>query len=188
MKIEVGKRYVRFDGTITPPLVPHPNESVYFAIDPKSGITYSTGEVEVSEHPQPHSLIKSYVTYTEAIPTEVLARTMGAATGTGGETPGGLHPRFATEENAGIEAVLNARGKTYGEFHKRAEISQELSSVMELTNGWAKLSSAQREALQMIQHKIARILNGDPLYLDSWVDIVGYAELGKKETERLGGK
>ena len=29
----------------------------------------------------------------------------------------------------------------------------------------------------MIAHKIGRILNGDPNYLDSWIDIVGYAQL-----------
>jgi hypothetical protein len=35
----------------------------------------------------------------------------------------------------------------------------------------------QREALDMIAHKIARIINGDPDYADSWVDIAGYATL-----------
>lgn len=31
------------------------------------------------------------------------------------------------------------------------------------------------EALEMIAHKIARILNGDLSYPDSWHDIAGYA-------------
>ena len=35
----------------------------------------------------------------------------------------------------------------------------------------------QREGLEMIAHKISRILNGDPNYDDSWVDIAGYAQL-----------
>lgn len=39
------------------------------------------------------------------------------------------------------------------------------------------LDPDQREALEMIAHKIARILNGDPNYADSWVDIAGYAKL-----------
>ena len=34
-----------------------------------------------------------------------------------------------------------------------------------------------REALFMIAHKIGRIVNGDPWYADSWVDIAGYAKL-----------
>ena len=29
----------------------------------------------------------------------------------------------------------------------------------------------------MIQHKIARILNGDPNWKDTWDDIAGYAKL-----------
>jgi hypothetical protein len=29
----------------------------------------------------------------------------------------------------------------------------------------------------MIAHKIGRILNGDPDYIDSWDDIAGYAKL-----------
>ena len=29
----------------------------------------------------------------------------------------------------------------------------------------------------MIAHKISRIVNGDANYMDSWVDIVGYAQL-----------
>lgn len=40
------------------------------------------------------------------------------------------------------------------------------------------------EALEMIAHKIGRILNGDPGYADSWVDIAGYAQL---VADRLNG-
>ena len=29
----------------------------------------------------------------------------------------------------------------------------------------------------MICHKIGRIVNGDPDYADSWIDIAGYAKL-----------
>ena len=35
----------------------------------------------------------------------------------------------------------------------------------------------QVEALDMICHKIGRIINGDPDYADSWHDIAGYAQL-----------
>jgi hypothetical protein len=47
-----------------------------------------------------------------------------------------------------------------------------------------KLDDDQSEALEMIAHKIARILNGDPNYVDSWLDIAGYATL---VAERLNG-
>jgi hypothetical protein len=39
------------------------------------------------------------------------------------------------------------------------------------------LSNEACESLDMIANKIARIVNGDPNYLDSWVDIVGYTTL-----------
>lgn len=48
---------------------------------------------------------------------------------------------------------------------------------MRLTDNWELLQPFQVEALEMIAHKIGRILNGDPNYDDSWVDIAGYAKL-----------
>lgn len=42
----------------------------------------------------------------------------------------------------------------------------------------------QVEALEMIAHKIGRIINGDPNYADSWHDIAGYAKL---VADRLDG-
>jgi hypothetical protein len=43
----------------------------------------------------------------------------------------------------------------------------------------------QVEALEMIAHKIGRILSGDPNHQDHWDDIAGYAKL---VSERLQGK
>ena len=54
---------------------------------------------------------------------------------------------------------------------------QELKDVMREVDGWHNLTPSQRESLDMIQHKIGRILNGDPTYDDSWKDIAGYATL-----------
>ena len=42
---------------------------------------------------------------------------------------------------------------------------------------WAALSDDKKEALEMVAHKIGRILNGDPEYHDSWHDIIGYTKL-----------
>ena len=39
----------------------------------------------------------------------------------------------------------------------------------------------------MIMHKISRILNGDPNYVESWRDISGYAELVVKELGETEG-
>jgi hypothetical protein len=35
----------------------------------------------------------------------------------------------------------------------------------------------------MIAHKLGRIVNGDPNYVDSWVDIAGYATLVAKRLQ-----
>lgn len=81
-------------------------------------------------------------------------------------------------------ATLNERDARYGKFVDHAEITQDIKAIMNSTNKWAKLDNDQREALEMIAHKIGRILNGDPNYADSWVDIAGYAKL---VSDRLEG-
>lgn len=83
-----------------------------------------------------------------------------------------------------IEALLLARGKRYGNFVEHARITQQLKWSMGDVPGWQRLSADQKEALEMIAHKIGRILNGDPNYADSWVDIAGYAKL---VSDRLNG-
>jgi len=86
-----------------------------------------------------------------------------------------------------IDTVLAERGSRYGKFEDHARITQELKRVSyDFFIGKNKqLADDQQEALDMIFHKIGRILNGDPDYADSWVDIAGYAKL---VADRLEGK
>lgn len=76
-----------------------------------------------------------------------------------------------------ITAILTERGNRYGKFTGHAAITQHLKNILHNTDKWHELDWDQREALEMIAHKIGRILNGDPNYDDSWVDIAGYARL-----------
>ena len=78
-----------------------------------------------------------------------------------------------------IDSTLVERQKRYGDFSKHAQISQDLQRSMRKVAAWNDLSDTHREALQMIQHKVARILNGDPDYRDNWHDIQGYAKLAE---------
>lgn len=78
-----------------------------------------------------------------------------------------------------INETLKERGKRYGAFKYHADISQRLKNNMRLHVNWERLSLDKQEALDMIQHKIARILNGDPNYKDNWHDIAGYAKLAE---------
>jgi hypothetical protein len=76
-----------------------------------------------------------------------------------------------------IQDTLTERGKRYGEFKEHAEISQNLKRTMWATPRWVDLPDDIKEALEMIQHKIARVLNGDPEYDDNYRDVAGYSQL-----------
>ncbi len=89
--------------------------------------------------------------------------------------------RPLTETVTTTEALITERGNRYGEFKDGAAIMQQLKQVMYNTPKWDSLKPSQKEALDMIQHKIGRILNGDPDYDDNWKDIAGYATLIVKE-------
>lgn len=79
-----------------------------------------------------------------------------------------------------IDKTLAERGSRYGEFPGHASITQTMKMVMGGTPGWQRLANDQKEALEMVAHKIGRILNGDPNYIDSWTDIIGYTRLVEK--------
>ena len=86
-----------------------------------------------------------------------------------------------------ITAVLAERGTRYGVFKDHAAATQDLKTVIKAHMGegkWVKLADDQKEALEMIAHKLGRIINGDPDYADSWVDIAGYSKL---VADRLNG-
>lgn len=76
-----------------------------------------------------------------------------------------------------ITTTLTERGSRYGLFTEHAAITQKLKTVLYSNASWDGLEPDQKEALEMIAHKIGRIINGDPNYADSWVDIAGYAKL-----------
>lgn len=85
----------------------------------------------------------------------------------------------------GIEKILEERGRRYGSFVEHASITQDIKKAMKGDTGhaaaygskWDSLADNKKEALEMIAHKIGRILTGDSDYKDSWVDIEGYAHL-----------
>ena len=76
-----------------------------------------------------------------------------------------------------INNILDERGSRYGDFSSNATTTQLIKQAINLGDNTDKLSFYQREALEMIAHKISRIVNGDANYMDSWVDIIGYAQL-----------
>lgn len=82
-----------------------------------------------------------------------------------------------------IDNTLAERGARYGEFNEHARITQAIKAALVSGRSWGFCTDSQKEALEMIAHKMGRIVNGDPTYLDSWVDIIGYTRLVEKEME-----
>jgi hypothetical protein len=80
-----------------------------------------------------------------------------------------------------VEKILAERRKTNGDFRKHAAIADNLKYHMRNTENWNYLTAVQKEALDMIVHKIGRILAGDPNLKDHWDDIAGYSMLSAKE-------
>ncbi len=78
-----------------------------------------------------------------------------------------------------ITKTLTERGDRYGKFTGHAQVTQDLKTTAahHLEERQKVLAPDQQEALDMIFHKIGRIINGDENYDDSWVDIAGYAKL-----------
>jgi len=68
-----------------------------------------------------------------------------------------------------------------------SEVMQMLKRVVQnaLNNRDKTLAHDQAESLDMIIHKIGRIVNGNPDVVDHWLDIAGYAQL---VADRLNGR
>ena len=84
-----------------------------------------------------------------------------------------------------VDSTLEQRGNRYGSFEGHAHVTQDLKETIRwhLLQRKKELAHDQQEALDMICHKIGRIVNGDPDYADSWHDIAGYASLVDKRLQ-----
>jgi hypothetical protein len=89
-----------------------------------------------------------------------------------------------------LRSILNERGRNYGPFSGHADATQSIKRAcqrhLNKNERFDDLSYKDQavvlEALDMIAHKIGRIVNGDPLFKDSWDDIAGYARLVPEHT------
>lgn len=73
-----------------------------------------------------------------------------------------------------VDEILIERGKIYGRYADVAQLSQNLKRQLEIG---CNPGVVQRESLDMICNKMARIANGAGSHIDSWKDIAGYAQL-----------
>lgn len=85
-----------------------------------------------------------------------------------------------------IDDVLRERSKHYGDFAGIGEHAQRIKHAIHAGSNWGTLKPDEREALDMVAHKIARILSGDPEIVDHWLDAAGYLKLISDRLEREG--
>jgi hypothetical protein len=78
-----------------------------------------------------------------------------------------------------VDETLDERAQDYGTFRDGAALMQGIKRLLaDHARAHNKtFADDQWEALEMIVHKMARIVNGNPDKVDSWVDIAGYATL-----------
>lgn len=81
------------------------------------------------------------------------------------------------------EALVAERGQTHGDFTDHAACTQDLKDTIyhharkREARGQPPLTQVQKEALEMIAHKIGRIIAGNASFNDHWDDIAGYARI-----------
>ncbi len=82
-----------------------------------------------------------------------------------------------------LDEILKERGAAYGRFDSLAVCARGMKetfhSCADINHRMDSLTPLQRatveEGADMIIHKLSRLANGDPLDLDTWRDIAGYA-------------
>jgi hypothetical protein len=75
-----------------------------------------------------------------------------------------------------LDEILQQRDKVHGNFANTATLAQTLKTAIH-NESITDLHKDQREALDLICTKIARICVGNPHEADHWFDIAGYAKL-----------
>ena len=85
-----------------------------------------------------------------------------------------------------VTETLDQRENRYGDYKDVSATSQWLKDIIHAGGSWNAMEPYMQESLDLIANKLARIVNGDPFYDDSWHDVGGYAKL--VEIELAKGK
>lgn len=98
-------------------------------------------------------------------------------------------PEFPTKESLMDRPdLLQAREKTHGDFEQNAVLCQNLRTFLRQNEGWSKLNPIQKQCLEEILLKIARIASGMPYVQEHWDDIRGYCDLAIENIRAWGKK
>lgn len=85
----------------------------------------------------------------------------------------------------GVDAILEQRGAAYGDFRYQAVLARAFKDLAapaydnleQRSDLHSSTVATIEEGMDMVLHKISRLLNGDITHLDSWDDIIGYATI-----------
>ena len=80
-----------------------------------------------------------------------------------------------------ITETLNDRESKYGDFGELARAIQAFKAVLRASPSWPIMTAVQREVMDMDIVKNCRIMYGNPMHMDNWIDKAGYATLAAEE-------
>lgn len=83
-----------------------------------------------------------------------------------------------------VEAVLEERKGTHGDYKEQAPIVESIIDALRNSPNWATMPETHRVAIYLISLKLGRIGTGNFNEPDHWVDIAGYAQLVAKGIEK----
>ncbi len=84
-----------------------------------------------------------------------------------------------------VEGTITERGSVYGPYSVNSDLCQAIKELFRRRPGYMALNTFERESLDMIFHKVSRIVVGaesgatPASRVDSWHDIAGYAKLSE---------
>jgi hypothetical protein len=82
-----------------------------------------------------------------------------------------------------IEKILAERGETYGPYSRVSKTAQGLKDHFRQDEDWQYLLPQERESIDLICTKLARLLHGGGDKTDTLNDIAGYAKLAIRGKE-----
>jgi len=83
-----------------------------------------------------------------------------------------------------VQETLDERANMYGDYRDVSRVSQSIKGAMWGMVDRDALPAYQRESLDMMATKMARIVCGNSNDVDHWLDIEGYARLVRDILEK----
>ena len=81
------------------------------------------------------------------------------------------------KDSSVADITLKERDPKYGTFRVNSRVAHSIKSAFRAAPNWDRLPTDMAESLDMVAHKLSRLLCGDFNHLDSWHDAIGYLRL-----------